>query len=462
MKRYVVMALLMLACLGWAASVHALQFGPFGEVLIRGQEKNPSGVVLLISDSPGWGAVEEEMAKIAGSEGALVLGVDCKKYFELVRQKNNEPNVSNELDQMSTFAQKNLGIPTLMQPLLMGYGHGAGIAYASLVQAPARVFSGAISLGFRPEIPLTQVFGWGRGLQWTKTATGVRYEPFTKISLPWTVIQAENDPVLPLSAVRLYVKGMAGVSVHTLSGMSGYDRVASWMPLVREQVRAHRIAPAAPVAEDHADIGDLPLVEVLPVGKSGDTLAVFVSGDGGWAGIDKDIAAILAKNGIAVVGLDSLRYFWTKRTPEGGGADLERIIRHYLAAWNMKRVMLIGFSLGADALPPMAATLPPDLRKIVRQVTLLAPSKKVELEFHVTDWLSDDEESQDIDLLPEVRKLEPVPMLCVYGEDEESSLCQDLRPDEATIKSLPGSHHFNGEFAKVAELMLAHLKDKAP
>ena len=51
-----------------------------------------------------------------------------------------------------------------------------------------------------------------------------------------------------------------------------------------------------------------------------------------------------------------------------------------------------------------------------------------------------------------------VPMLCVYGQDEEQSLCMDLRPDEATIKSLPGSHHFNGEYAKVAALILEHLK----
>ena len=49
-------------------------------------------------------------------------------------------------------------------------------------------------------------------------------------------------------------------------------------------------------------------------------------------------------------------------------------------------------------------------------------------------------------------------MLCVYGQDEEQSLCMDLRPDEATIKSLPGSHHFNGEYAKVAALILEHLK----
>ena len=106
----------------------------------------------------------------------------------------------------------------------------------------------------------------------------------------------------------------------------------------------------------------------------------------------------------------------------------------------------------------MIASLPGDLREKVRQVTLLAPSKFVELEFHVGNWLLDDEVAQDIALLPEIRKLEPVPMLCVYGQKEESSLCTDLHPDQATIISLPGGHHFDGDYAKVAALILEHLR----
>src|SRR5262249_51182676 len=51
--------------------------------------------------------------------------------------------------------------------------------------------------------------------------------------------------------------------------------------------------------------------------SSGDTFAVLLSGDGGWAGIDKEVASRLAAHGIPVAGVDSLRYFWAPRTPEG-------------------------------------------------------------------------------------------------------------------------------------------------
>jgi len=358
---------------------------------------------------------------------------------------------------MSKYVQKTLALPTLRAAVLLGHGAGGGVVYASLVQAPAQTFLGGVSLGFRPGLPVAQPFGIGRGLLWKRLETEIRYDAVTNLDLSWTVIQAEQDPAFPEASTREFIRGMRGVTLHGLPGAGDYADAAAWNGTLSQTLRASIAAPSAQ-PDQSRDIADLPLIEVPATGPQTDSLAVFITGDGGWAGIDKDIAGILAKNGIGVVGLDSLRYFWTRRTPEGGGADLARIMRYYLEAWDKKRVILIGFSLGADALPPMAANLPPELRQAVRQVTLLAPSRYVELEFHVSDWLHDDEAGQDIALLPEVRKLEPVPMLCVYGQDEEQSLCMDLRADEATIKSLPGSHHFNGEYSKVAALILEHLK----
>jgi type IV secretory pathway VirJ component len=71
-----------------------------------------------------------------------------------------------------------------------------------------------------------------------------------------------------------------------------------------------RPASAAPPQE----LKDLPLFEI-PAQKPGDTLAVFLTGDGGWAQLDRSVAALLAQKGVAVVGLSSLKYFWHARTP---------------------------------------------------------------------------------------------------------------------------------------------------
>jgi type IV secretory pathway VirJ component len=61
-------------------------------------------------------------------------------------------------------------------------------------------------------------------------------------------------------------------------------------------------------------LDDLPLAEI-PAARSPVALAAILSGDGGWRDIDKRIGAVLAQGDIGVVGLDSLRYFWSAKTP---------------------------------------------------------------------------------------------------------------------------------------------------
>src|SRR6185312_11181986 len=70
------------------------------------------------------------------------------------------------------------------------------------------------------------------------------------------------------------------------------------------------------------DTSHLPLHEVAAQGIRSHTLAVMLSGDGGWAAIDKELSDSLAAHGIAVVGLDSRSYFSTQRDPAGASTDL--------------------------------------------------------------------------------------------------------------------------------------------
>ena len=152
--------------------------------------------------------------------------------------------------------------------------------------------------------------------------------------------------------------------------------------------------PAA--AAPQQDLKDLPLFEI-PARKPGDTLAVFITGDGGWAQLDRSVATLLAQKGVAVVGLSSLKYFWHARTPEKTAADVARILRHYLAAWKKDRAILVGYSFGADILPPIANRLPPDLLERVHLLALLAASPTATFEIHVGGWLGiDDEEGLSV------------------------------------------------------------------
>jgi type IV secretory pathway VirJ component len=205
-------------------------------------------------------------------------------------------------------------------------------------------------------------------------------------------------------------------------------------------------------------VSDLPLVELPAKQPSGDLLAIIVSGDGGWASIDRDVAEDLARHGVPVVGLNSLQYFWTARTPEGAAADLQRIARHYLAAWGRQQLLLIGYSLGADVLPFMVNRLPADLLGRVRLVVLLGPGSRTSFQFHLTDWLGGG--GGDRPVLPEVAKLAGKPLLCIYGQAEKDSLCPHIG-SLGKVVSFSGSHHFGGDYASLAERILRELQPAA-
>ena len=200
----------------------------------------------------------------------------------------------------------------------------------------------------------------------------------------------------------------------------------------------------------------LPLVEVPSTRGASDTLVVFVSGDGGWAAIDKSIAKVLADNGLPVVGLNALQYFWTKRTPDTAARDLQTICDRYLATWKKGRLLFVGYSRGADVLPAMISRLSPELRSKIRLIALLGPSPTVQFEFHMTDWVHT--AAKGLAVKPEVDKLHGHSILCLSGEDDKDSLCRELSGPHINVVTLKGAHHFDGGYEKLGHIILEQLK----
>ena len=139
------------------------------------------------------------------------------------------------------------------------------------------------------------------------------------------------------------------------------------------------------VASNAADeeIAGLPLTEVRAEHKDPTTFAVMLSGDGGWAALDRSVSAELAAHGVGTSGWDSLGYYWTARSPEEAGRDLTRLLRRCPSNLDKGRVVLIGYSFGADVLPFFASRLPPDLRASVALVVLLGASPTAAFECHL-------------------------------------------------------------------------------
>jgi type IV secretory pathway VirJ component len=219
----------------------------------------------------------------------------------------------------------------------------------------------------------------------------------------------------------------------------------------------HRIADAPDESRAVLPVvvSDLPLIELPVSPSSSDVVAVMLSGDGGWAGLDKEVAKELNARGIPVVGWDSLRYFWNARAPLGAARDLDRVIRHYSGAWHKSRVLVIGYSQGADTIPFMVNRLPEESRRLVRATALIAVSAEAFFEFHVTHWLGTP--TGGLPTAPELADGRLGPVACIYGKDESDSPCQKFARPGFRAVALPGGHHFDGDYAGVAQAILSAL-----
>ena len=455
-----------------AAGAQRLNHGRFKNVAVYAPNGTPTSFVLFLSGDGGW---NQEMAGIAHElvrHGAMVAGIDLPKFrADLEADDADCVFPDGDLENLSHFLQAYYHLPTYLTPFFVGYGAGAGLAYATLVQAPANTFAGALTLGFCPASSMRKPLCKGSGVELVRRPGqhGVDYLPAKQLANPWVLLQGEFDHECDASTARAFIANMPGAALAVLPQTGHtYQPPGRWLPgflaafdtLVQRSSAA--LTPPAPV-----DLGDLPVVEVpaqpagpTPPGAAAqlgaattDTFAIILSGDGGWAGLDKDVALALSAHDIPVVGLDSLRYFWSARTPDGLAADLDRMVRYYGAHLNKKRVLLIGYSQGADVLPFAVNRLPASTRDRVALAALMGMSEHALFEFHVSSWVSNDTSGPST--MPEVNRISGVPVLCIYGEDESDSLCPKLDPKTVHIVKRKGGHHFDGDYAGLARDILA-------
>jgi type IV secretory pathway VirJ component len=204
-----------------------------------------------------------------------------------------------------------------------------------------------------------------------------------------------------------------------------------------------------------AILEDLPLVEVRGENENRE-LVVLLTGDGGWAGLDKGITGEFASQGIATVALNSLKYFWSKRTPEETSADVSRVIRYYLESWRKDRVILVGYSFGADVMPFVVGALPEDVLAKVGSVNLLGLSSTATFEVRLSDWIG--KGADGLLVAPQIAGLRnPPPMQCIYGDGEKDSQCPQL-PSNVARRRIGHGHHFSGDYAAIADAILQFAK----
>lgn len=451
-----------------ASAPEPFRFGRHGTVTLYRPAGPVRGVVIFFSGDGGWNQGVVDMARQLTAQGAAVAGVSTPAYlraWETGTATCINPNIDTVA--LAQEVEHRLGLKSYGEPILAGYSSGGAIAYATLAQAPAGLYRGAVSLGFGPDLP--GVKPWCRAndlaaTRITKPVDGWRFAPVAKVNAPWLVLQGLQDRVVSPDATRAFVRPISGAQLIEPPKVGhGFSRPANWVPQFQAAFRALLDRPMASqqrrAATGAALPDDLPLTPVVSrAAPPTDLMAVFYSGDGGWAGLDRSVSARLAAAGIPVLGVNSLQYYWNARTPAQSARDLTRMITSYGAAWHRPRVVLIGYSFGAGALPSTVAALPPAIRTRVAKITLMGLPARGELEFHLADWL-DASRAPAVATAPLVARLGKVLRVqCLRGAQESDSACPAIPPGHAQQVVLPGGHHFAGNDAAVARAILSGLK----
>ncbi|QCJ00994.1 AcvB/VirJ family lysyl-phosphatidylglycerol hydrolase [Agrobacterium larrymoorei] len=216
------------------------------------------------------------------------------------------------------------------------------------------------------------------------------------------------------------------------------------------------ISTKATIAHERPSFKQSPQLPVhFLAGKpKSNTIVIFYSGDGGWGNLNEQVGANLAKQGIHVIGIDSLRYFWSQKTPEETSRDLSVLIDTYTRLTGAHNVVLAGFSFGADILPAAYNGLPKNQKAKIKGISLLALSHQVDYVVSLRGWLGLKTEGKGGDPINDLGSVNPLLVRCIYGLDDRYSSCPSLRGTAIKTVGLKGGHHLGNDYSLLAKLII--------
>jgi type IV secretory pathway VirJ component len=210
-----------------------------GEVTIYAPQGPARGMALFLSGDGGWNLGVWDMAHTAAELGYWVAGFSTPAYLKALEASDGEcSDAAGLLDRIGDVVKKEMQIRPSVAPVLIGYSSGATIAYAALAEAGDARYSGAMTLGFCPDLIIHRPWCEGAG---GLTATKMSHAPFwpvfntvPRVPAPWIVLQGEVDQVCNPPATVAFVEKVKNGKVISLPKVGhGFGVPRNWMPQYR-------------------------------------------------------------------------------------------------------------------------------------------------------------------------------------------------------------------------------------
>lgn len=198
------------------------------------------------------------------------------------------------------------------------------------------------------------------------------------------------------------------------------------------------------------DINSLPAKIIASNKDTSRPVLFYISGDGGWNKFSTELLQQFSDKGYPVIGLNAKSYFWERKTPKQTATDVQVLLEKYCKEWKRNKVMLLGYSFGADVMPFVYNNLSADWQKKIKHQVLLSPSSKTDFEVHISEMLGY-RKKNGMSVVAEINKINSCSLLFLFGDDED-----DFPLNELTIKNykkltLPGGHHFDSKVNELVE-----------
>lgn len=267
-----------------------------------------TGAAFLLSDG-AWTDADDAAAEGLRKSGASVVGVDTAALLAaLEKQTDACVYLVADIERLSHELERATDAEAFRAPVAAGVGMGGALALDILTQTPADTLSAVVAVDPAAGLPLKKPL--------CTRAERVDGPDGAAYAMP------SGDPAARL-AVTLTPGAGAGARARaeTLRAAGVAFDLRSVATSTGEALSA---AVAAAIAQE-ALSGDAAAIVELPAAPSHDAMAIVLSGDGGWRDLDKQIAQQLQAKGVPTVGLDTLRWFWTSRTPQATADELARL-----------------------------------------------------------------------------------------------------------------------------------------
>jgi len=98
--------------------------------------------------------------------------------------------------------------------------------------------------------------------------------------------------------------------------------------------------------------------------------------------------------------------------------------------------------------------LPDSVRAKVSFVSLMGFAPDADFQIRVTGWLGMPASKNALKVRPELAKLPPSIVQCIYGAAEEDTLCPALTQTGIEVVKTTGDHHFGGDYNVLARRIL--------